>query len=117
MGGILLVGLVVKNGILLLDQAVWAEEAGRPPREALLEAARARLRPILMTTFATLAALLPLVFGIGAGSALHRPLAGGVGGGLAFSTAATWLVVPPGGLRPGRVGWDQARAPNPTPNG
>src|SRR5207302_11362991 len=48
MGAILLVGLVVKNGILLLDHAMWAEDAGRPLREALLDAARARLRPILM---------------------------------------------------------------------
>jgi multidrug efflux pump subunit AcrB len=94
MGAILLVGLVVKNGILLLDHAMWAEDAGKPLREALLEAARARLRPILMTTLATLAALLPLVLGLGAGGALHRPLAVMVLGGLAFSTAATLFVAP-----------------------
>ena len=94
MGAILLVGLVVKNGILLLDHAMWSEEKGTPLREALVEAARARLRPILMTTLATLAALLPLVLGIGAGGALHRPLAIAVVGGLAFSTAATLFVVP-----------------------
>ncbi len=94
MGAILLVGLVVKNGILLLDHALLSEEAGVAPREALLEAARARLRPILMTTLATLAALLPLVLGLGAGGALHRPLAIAVLGGLSFSTAATLFVVP-----------------------
>ncbi len=116
MGGILLVGLVVKNGILLLDHALWAEEAGRPPREALLEAARARLRPILMTTFATLAALLPLVFGIGAGSALHRPLAVVVVGGLAFSTAATLLVVPAAALALGRLRRNQPQIASPSPN-
>ena len=98
MGAILLVGLVVKNGILLLDHAMWAEEAGKPLQEAFLEAARARLRPILMTTLATLAALLPLVVGLGAGGALHRPLAVVVLGGLAFSTAATLLVAPAAGL-------------------
>jgi len=94
MGGILLVGLVVKNGILMLDHALVAEERGVPRREALLEAARERLRPILMTTFATLAALLPLVAGLGAGGELHRPLAIAVVGGLLFSTAATLFVVP-----------------------
>ncbi|TMA25196.1 MAG: efflux RND transporter permease subunit [Deltaproteobacteria bacterium] len=102
MGAILLVGLVVKNGILLLDHALWSEEAGTPPRQALIEAGRARLRPILMTTCATLAALLPLIFGVGASSALHRPLAVVVVGGLAFSTAATLLVVPAAALALGR---------------
>jgi multidrug efflux pump subunit AcrB len=102
MGAILLVGLVVKNGILLLDYALWSEEAGKPAREAIIEAGRARLRPILMTTCATLAALLPLIFGVGASSALHRPLAVVVVGGLAFSTAATLLVVPAAALLLGR---------------
>jgi multidrug efflux pump subunit AcrB len=102
MGAILLVGLVVKNGILLLDYALWAEEAGKPLPEALIEAGRARLRPILMTTCATLAALLPLIFGLGASSSLHRPLAVVVVGGLAFSTAATLLVVPAAALALGR---------------
>jgi multidrug efflux pump subunit AcrB len=94
MGAILLIGLVVKNGILLLDHAMWSEESGKPLPEALIEAGRARLRPILMTTLATLAALLPLLIGLGAGSALHRPLAVMVVGGLLFSTAATLFVVP-----------------------
>ena len=94
MGGILLVGLVVKNGILLLDHALLAHEGGVPLDESLREAGRARLRPILMTTLATLAALLPLLVGLGAGGELHRPLAVVVVGGLAFSTAATLFVVP-----------------------
>ena len=94
MGGILLVGLVVKNGILMLDHALAAEERGVSRRTAILEAARERMRPILMTTFATLAALLPLVAGLGAGGELHRPLAAVVVGGLLFSTAATLFVVP-----------------------
>ena len=95
MGAVLLVGLVVKNGILLLDHALLAEEErGISPRDAILEAAHARLRPILMTTLATLTALLPLVIGIGAGGSLHRPLALTVVGGLALSTAATLFVVP-----------------------
>jgi multidrug efflux pump subunit AcrB len=94
MGGILLVGLVVKNGILLLDHALVAEERGEDRRAALLDAARERLRPILMTTLATLAALAPLVVGLGAGGEMHKPLAITVVGGLAFSTAATLFVVP-----------------------
>ena len=94
MGAILLVGLVVKNGILLLDHALHDEAAGVAPREALLRAGVARLRPILMTTLATVAALLPLVLGLGAGSALHRPLALVVVLGLTLSTAATLFVVP-----------------------
>ena len=98
MGAILLVGLVVKNGILLLDHAMWAEEAGKPLHQALIDAARARLRPILMTTLATLAALVPLVLGLGAGAALHQPLAVMVLGGLAFSTAATLFVAPAAAL-------------------
>jgi multidrug efflux pump subunit AcrB len=102
MGAILLAGLVVKNGILLLDHAMWAEEAGKPLHEALIEAGRDRLRPILMTTLATLAALLPLLVGLGAGAALHRPLAIMVVGGLLFSTAATLLVVPAAALAMGK---------------
>jgi multidrug efflux pump subunit AcrB len=103
MGAILLVGLVVKNGILLLDHAMWSEESGKPLHDALIEAARARLRPILMTTLATLAALLPLLIGLGAGSALHRPLAVMVVGGLFFSTAATLFVVPAAALALARL--------------
>ncbi|HEY6910448.1 MAG TPA: efflux RND transporter permease subunit [Myxococcales bacterium] len=98
MGAILLVGLVVKNGILLLDHALWAEEEGTPIGDALVAAGRARLRPILMTTLATLAALLPLVLGLGAGGELHRPLAVVVVGGLFFSTLATLFVVPAAAL-------------------
>ena len=94
MGGILLVGLVVKNGILLLDYALVAEAGGMDRSAALIAAAESRLRPILMTTLATLAALLPLVVGAGAGGELHRPLAIVVVGGLAFSTAATLFLVP-----------------------
>jgi len=94
MGGILLVGLVVKNGILLLDHALAARAAGANTRDAVLTAARERLRPILMTTLATIAALIPLVLGLGAGGELHRALAITVVGGLALSTAATLFLVP-----------------------
>jgi len=102
MGAIVLIGLVVKNGILLLDFALVRAREGSSPREAMLAAARLRLRPILMTTLATLVALIPLVIGLGAGSALHQPLAVVVVGGLFFSTAATLFLVPAlslGGLK------------------
>ncbi len=93
MGLILLVGLVVKNGIILYD-AARTRSAGRSPEEALLEAGRLRLRPILMTTLCTLMGLLPLAFGFGAGAELQRPLAIAVIGGLSFSTASTLLLLP-----------------------
>jgi multidrug efflux pump subunit AcrB len=99
MGAIVLIGLVVKNGILLLDVAQIRAAEGSSAREAVLAAARLRLRPILMTTLATLVALIPLVVGLGAGAALHQPLAVVVVGGLAFSTAATLFLVPALALR------------------
>jgi CzcA family heavy metal efflux pump len=94
MGVILLVGLVVKNGILLLDAARHATAAGLAPRGALIEAGRHRLRPILMTTLCTLAGLAPLALGLGAGAELQRPLALAVIGGLAISTCVTLLLLP-----------------------
>ncbi len=105
MGVILLVGLIVKNGILLLDAARHAARDGAPPGEALIIAGRVRLRPILMTTVCTLAGLVPLALGLGAGAELQRPLALAVIGGLLVSTLVTLLVVPVllasfGALRP-----------------
>ena len=94
MGVILLVGLIVKNGILLLDAAHAAADAGATPEEALARAGRTRLRPILMTTLCTLAGLVPLALGLGAGAELQRPLALAVIGGLVVSTLVTLLVVP-----------------------
>jgi CzcA family heavy metal efflux pump len=94
MGLILLVGLIVKNGIILLDFTKLRLEAGMPLEVAIREAARIRLRPILMTTLCTLFGLLPLALALGAGSELHRPLALAVIGGLALSTPITLFVVP-----------------------
>jgi CzcA family heavy metal efflux pump len=93
-GLILLVGLVVKNGILLLEHAQKEMAAGMAPDEAVAAASRRRLRPILMTTGATLAGLAPLAFGIGAGAELQRPLAVAVIGGLTLATAVTLVVTP-----------------------
>ena len=95
MGLILLVGLIVKNGIILLDfTRHLIREQGMALDEALREAARIRLRPILMTTLCTLFGLLPLALGLGSGSDMQRPLALAVIGGLALSTPITLFVVP-----------------------
>jgi len=95
MGLILLVGLIVKNGIILLDFTRHRMKTdGMALEPAIREAARIRLRPILMTTLCTLFGLLPLALGLGAGSELQKPLALAVIGGLALSTPITLFVVP-----------------------
>lgn len=95
MGIILMVGLVVKNGIILFEYVhkLW-EEQGLPLGEALVEAGKIRVRPILMTTLATLFGLLPLALGLGSGAELQKPLALAVIGGLTLSTFITLLVMP-----------------------
>ncbi|HSS02886.1 MAG TPA: efflux RND transporter permease subunit, partial [Kofleriaceae bacterium] len=93
-GLILLVGLVVKNGILLLENAQHQLADGHDLQAALIAAARRRLRPILMTTAATLAGLAPLALGLGAGAELQRPLAVAVIGGLTLATLVTLVVTP-----------------------
>ncbi len=95
MGLILLVGLIVKNGIILLDfTRHQMREHGLALEPAIREAARVRLRPILMTTLCTLFGLLPLALGLGAGSELQRPLALAVIGGLTLSTPITLFAIP-----------------------
>jgi multidrug efflux pump subunit AcrB len=94
MGLILLLGLVVKNGIILVDYADLLVAGGASLTEALLQAGKVRLRPILMTTLCTLFGLLPLALGLGAGAELQKPLAIAVIGGLSVSTAVTLLFVP-----------------------
>ena len=94
MGLILLVGLVVKNGIMLLDFSEKLHAQGERFEVAISHAGAIRLRPILMTTFCTLFGLLPLALGLGAGAELQKPLALAVIGGLALSTPVTLLAVP-----------------------
>jgi multidrug efflux pump subunit AcrB len=94
MGLVLLVGLVVKNGILLVGAALTRMDEGTAVGEALIGAAERRLRPIVMTTACTVFGLLPLAFALGPGSELQRPLAVAVIGGLVVSTAATLLALP-----------------------
>jgi CzcA family heavy metal efflux pump len=94
MGAIMLVGIVVKNGILLLDQAQKAEEEGVDLHTAVIRAGEVRLRPILMTTLTAILGLVPLALGIGAGAEMQKPLAIAVIGGLSFSTLFTLLFAP-----------------------
>jgi len=94
-GVILLAGIVAKNAILLLDFAKWArEDQGLPLREALIQAGAIRLRPILMTTFALIAGMVPVALGTGEGAQFRAPLGIAVIGGTLTSTLLTLLVVP-----------------------
>ena len=93
-GIILLLGMVGKNAILVVDFANKAVAEGKNVDDALLEAGEKRLRPILMTTFAMIGAMLPLAFGTGAGSESNAPMALAIIGGLVSSTILTLLVVP-----------------------
>ncbi len=85
MGIIMVAGITAKNGILLLDHAERDVAAGTTPAAALMAAAKIRLRPILMTTLATAAGLLPLALGLGAGAKVQQPLSVAVIGGLVFA--------------------------------
>jgi HAE1 family hydrophobic/amphiphilic exporter-1 len=93
-GCIMLGGIVVNNAILLVDQAGQLRARGMPVAEAVAEAGRRRLRPILMTTLTTILGLLPLALGIGEGADAQAPLARAVVGGLISSTAITLVLIP-----------------------
>jgi hydrophobic/amphiphilic exporter-1 (mainly G- bacteria), HAE1 family len=94
-GVILLAGIVAKNAILLIDFAKWArEKGGLSLRDALIEAGAIRLRPILMTTFALTAGMIPVALGSGEGGQFRAPLGVAVIGGVLTSTLLTLLVIP-----------------------
>jgi HAE1 family hydrophobic/amphiphilic exporter-1 len=93
-GVILLMGIVAKNAILLIDFATWARERGLELREALIEAGRIRLRPIIMTTLALIAGMIPVAIGHGEGADFRAPLGRAVIGGVITSTLLTLLVIP-----------------------
>ncbi len=93
-GCIMLGGIVVNNAILLVDQAGRLRQQNMTTREAVAEAGRRRLRPILMTTLTTILGLLPLALGIGEGADAQAPLARAVIGGLAGSTVITLVLIP-----------------------
>ncbi|WP_374603692.1 efflux RND transporter permease subunit [Niveibacterium sp.] len=93
-GVIMLMGLVAKNAILLLDAARKLESEGMDREEALMTAGRKRLRPILMTTFALIAGMLPVAIGVGEGGEFYSPMAVAIIGGTITSTLLTLLVIP-----------------------
>jgi HAE1 family hydrophobic/amphiphilic exporter-1 len=93
-GVIMLAGIVVNNSIVLVDYANQLRAKGRNVREAVVEAGRTRLRPILMTSLTTIFGLLPLAFGLGSGGENWAPMARTVIGGLTTSTLVTLLVIP-----------------------
>lgn len=93
-GLIMLIGLVTKNSILIVEFANQQQEKGMSLIEAVVEAATIRLRPILMTSFATIFGILPIAIGLGAGAESRRPLGLVVVGGMLFSTFLTLVIVP-----------------------
>ena len=93
-GLIMLIGLVTKNAILIVEYANQRRARGIPILEAVVGAARIRLRPILMTTFATVFGVMPIALGLGAGAESRIPLGTAVVGGLLFSTFLTLIIVP-----------------------
>jgi multidrug efflux pump len=95
-GMILLIGIVTKNSILLVEYANQLQERGLNVVDAILESGRIRLRPILMTSFATIMGAVPIALGLGAGSISRRPLGYGIVGGVLFSTILTLYLVPVG---------------------
>ena len=96
LGVLLLLGIVKKNGILQIDYMNHLRDTGMPLREAIIEANRVRLRPILMTTFSIIAGLLPTAFGTGAGASQRSAIAVTIIGGQTLCLLLTLLLVPIG---------------------
>jgi HAE1 family hydrophobic/amphiphilic exporter-1 len=93
-GVILLFGIVAKNAILLIDFAKWGQEQGKDRRQAIIEAGRVRLRPIMMTTLALIAGMIPVAIGRGEGADFRSPLGRAIIGGVITSTVLTLVVIP-----------------------
>lgn len=94
MGMIMVVGIVAKNGILLMDAERGFRKMGMSPKEAMVQSSRRRLRPIVMTALATIAGMLPLALAIGAGSQMLQPLAIAVVGGILVSMVLSLIITP-----------------------
>jgi len=93
-GGIMLVGIVVKNGIVLVDYINLNRERGMGIKEAVISGGKSRLRPVLMTTATTVLGMIPMALGIGEGAELWQTMGISIVGGLTFSTLITLLIVP-----------------------
>lgn len=93
-GAIMLIGIVVKNGIVLIDYIALNRERGLSIRNAVIDGGRSRLRPVVMTTLTTILGMVPMAIGSGQGAELWRPMGTAVIGGLTFSTILTLLFVP-----------------------
>jgi HAE1 family hydrophobic/amphiphilic exporter-1 len=93
-GLVLLIGLVTKNSILLVEFANQRRETGANAHDAMVEAGVVRLRPILMTAFSTIAGILPIAIGFGAGAESRRPMGVAVVGGMLTSTFLTLIIIP-----------------------
>jgi multidrug efflux pump subunit AcrB len=96
MGVVMMVGVVVSNGILIVELANRLRDGGKPIREAIVEASIVRLRPMLMSSLATVVGLLPMALALGAGSEAYAPLARAIIGGLVVSLSLTIFSVPAG---------------------
>ena len=94
LGGIMLIGIVVKNGIVLIDYTMLCRERGMSALRAAVVAGRSRLRPVLMTTLTTILGMVPMAVSAGEGSEMWRPLGVSVIGGLTISTVLTLILVP-----------------------
>ena len=117
LGGIMLIGIVVKNGIVLIDYILLCRERGMGIIRAVTVAGRSRLRPVLMTTLTTILGMVPMAVGQGVGAEMWRPLGVAVRGGLTVSTVLTLVLVPvvycvfaSGGIARGRRKLRKARA-------
>lgn len=93
-GAIMLIGIVVKNGIVLIDYITLNRERGMSIRRAVIDGGRSRLRPVVMTTLTTILGMVPMAVGTGQGAEMWRPMGTAVIGGLTFSTILTLLFVP-----------------------
>lgn len=93
-GAIMLIGIVVKNGIVLIDYITLNRERGMSVKRAVIDGGRSRLRPVVMTTLTTILGMVPMAIGTGEGAEMWRPMGTAVIGGLTFSTILTLLFVP-----------------------
>ncbi len=94
LGAVMLIGIIVNNAILIMDEVALQRKAGKTPQEAVLIACRSKLRPIVMTSIAAVIGILPMAFGTGLGSELRQSAGMGIVGGLVSSTLLSVYVIP-----------------------